>query len=211
MNSRCLQTIFYSTALAAAFVLGQASTLQAAAPELKVVETLKLGGAGRWDYPFVDSEGHRLYIARGTRLQVVDLESGTSVGDVNGLQGSHGAAIVRDKNLGFVTSGRENAVAVFDLGTLEVNQKIRTTAGGHGNNPDAILYDAASKKVFVFCAGGDTVVIDPANLDAPKVAIFCAPKLETGQSDGAGHVYVNSEDKSEIVVIDSKELKVTDH
>jgi DNA-binding beta-propeller fold protein YncE len=211
MHSRC--SLLFVAGLAAGWMIvaGQISQAQAAAPELKVVDTLKLGGAGRWDYPFVDPEGHRLYIARGTRLQIVDLDSGTAVGDVNGLQGSHGATVVRDKNLGFVTSGRENAVAVFDLTTLKVNQKISTTSGGHGTNPDAILYDPASQKVFVFCGGGDTVVIDPANLDAPKVSMFCAPKLETGQSDGAGHVFVNSEDKSDITVIDSKELKVTDH
>ncbi len=155
-------------------VAGPRSPAWGATPELKVVDTLKLGGAGRWDYPFVDSDGHRLYVARGTRLQVVDLETGMPVGDVNGLQGSHGATVVREKNLGFVTSGRENAVAVFDLGTLKVNQKISTTAGGHGNNPDAILYDPGSKKVFVFCAGGDTVVIDPDNLDGPKTTMFCA-------------------------------------
>jgi DNA-binding beta-propeller fold protein YncE len=181
------------------------------AHELKVVDTIKLAGAGKWDYPFVDSEAHRLYVARGDRLQVIDLESGMPVGEVTGLQGSHGATIVRDKNLGFVTSGRENAVAVFDLSTFKVSRKISTTAGGHGTNPDAILYDPASQKVFVFCGGGDTFVIDPADLGAPKVSFFCDPHLETGQSDGAGRVFVNSEDKSEIVVIDSKQLKVIGH
>ncbi len=211
MYCRC--TVVLVVALVASWIVvgGEVSPAQAAAPELKVVDTIRLGGAGRWDYPFVDAAAQRLYVARGTRLQVVDLKNGAAVGDVTGLQGSHGTTVVPNRNLGFVTSGRENAVAVFDLATLKVSQKISTTSGGHGNNPDAILYDPASQKVFVFCAGGDTVVIDPANLDAPKVSMFCAPKLETGQSDGAGHVFVNSEDKNEIVVIDSKEMKVTDH
>jgi DNA-binding beta-propeller fold protein YncE len=177
--------------------------------ELKVVDTFKSGGEGRWDYPVADGDAKRLYVTRGTHLNVIDTESGTLAGDVDGLQGSHGTAIVADKNLGFVTSGRENAVAVFDLKTLKTITKVKT-AGGASGNPDAILYDPASKKVFAFCGGGDAVAIDPANLDAPPVAIACGGKLEYGQADGAGHVFVNNEKTSEIVVIDSQALKVTD-
>ena len=150
-------------------------------------------------------------MTRGTHLQVIDIDNSAAIGDVTGLQGAHGTAIVPDKKLGFVTSGRENAVAVFDLENFNVSRKISTTSGGHGQNPDAILYDPASRKVFAFCAGGDAVVIDPANLDAPIVAINCGGKLEFGQSDGAGHVFVNCEDKNEVVVLDSRELKATQH
>ncbi len=183
----------------------------AATPELKVIATFNTGGGGRWDYPTVDADARRLYVARGTRVQVIDLDKRVPLGDVSNLQGAHGTAIAADKKLGFATSGRENAVAVFDLENFSVSQKISTTLGGHGQNPDAILYDPASKKVFAFCAGGDAVVIDPANLSAPAVAINCGGKLEFGQSDGAGHVFVNCEDKNEIVVIDSRELKVSAH
>jgi DNA-binding beta-propeller fold protein YncE len=144
-------------------------------------------------------------------LQVVDLQSGSTVGDVTSLEGCHGATVVPSKNLGFVTSGQEAAVVVFDLKTFKVVRKISTTGGGHGSNPDAILFDPASQKVIAFCGGGDAFVIDPENLDALKTSIFCAPKLETGQSDGAGRVFVNSEEKSEIVVIDAAALKVTAH
>jgi DNA-binding beta-propeller fold protein YncE len=177
--------------------------------ELKVLNTFKIGGAGRWDYPTVDPEGKRLYVTRGNHVSVIDTEKGTLVGDITDVQGCHGTAIVRDKNLGFVTSGQENAIAVFDLETLKVKSKIKT-AGASSRNPDAILYDSASGKVFAFCAGGDAVAVDPANLDAPPVAIPCGGKLEFGQADGAGRVFVNNEDKSEIDVIDGKALKVTD-
>jgi DNA-binding beta-propeller fold protein YncE len=165
-----------------------------AAPELKVVNTFNIGGAGRWDYPTVDPEGNRLYVTRGNHVSVIDTEKGTLVGDITDVQGSHGTAIVRDKNLGFVTSGQENAIAVFDLDSLKVKSKIKTT-GGTSQGPDAILYDPASGKVFAFCARGDAVAIDPANLEAPPVAIACGGKLEFGQADGAGHVFVNNENK----------------
>ena len=146
-------------------------------------------------------------MSRGTRIQAIDLDKRTDRRR-DRVARRHGTAIVADKKLGFATSGRENAVAVFDLDDFKVSQKISTTAGGHGQNPDAILYDPASRKVFAFCAGGDAVVIDPANLSAPPVAVNCGGKLEFGQADGAGHVFVNCEDKSEVVVIDSRELKV---
>jgi DNA-binding beta-propeller fold protein YncE len=180
-----------------------------AATELKVVNTFRIGGAGRWDYPTVDPEGNRLYVTRGNHVSVIDTDKGTLVGDITDVQGSHGTAVVRDKNLGFVTSGQENAIAVFDLDTLKVKSKIKT-AGGTSQGPDAILYDAASGKVFAFCARGDAVAIDPGNLEAPPVAIPCGGKLEFGQADGAGRVFVNNENNNEIDVIDSKALKLTD-
>jgi DNA-binding beta-propeller fold protein YncE len=177
--------------------------------ELKVLKVLKIGGEGRWDLALVDPASNRLYITRGTHLQVIDGDAGKVVGDVGDLQRAHGTAIVPDKNLGFVTSGGENAVAVFDLKTLQIVRKVKTEGNG-GRNPDAITYDPASKKVFAFCGGGDAVVIDPTDLNAPIAAVPCGGKLEIGQADGEGHVFVNDEDKSVIIVIDSKSLKVVD-
>jgi DNA-binding beta-propeller fold protein YncE len=179
-------------------------------PELKVLKTLKIGGSGRWDCVLVDPDANRLYVTRSTHLQVIDCETGTVVGDIDQLQGAHGTAVVADRNLGFVTSGRENAVVMFNLKTLKVLDRIKTQPSG-GQNPDAILYDPASKKVFVSCGGGDALVIDPANPSAPSVSIPCGGKLEFGVADDAGHVFINNEDKSEIEVIDTTALKLTDH
>ncbi len=143
-------------------------------------------------------------------MQIIDSENGTIVGDIDGLEGAHAAAVVNTKNLGFVTSGRENAVAMFDLKTFKIIDKIKTQAPG-GKNPDAILFDSASQKIFVSCGGGDLVVIDPANPQTPIASIPCGGKLEFAQADGAGRVFVNNEDNSEIVVIDTKSLKATNH
>lgn len=175
---------------------------------LKVLDTWRIGGAMRWDYPVFDEAANRLYIACGNHVQVIDTKEGKVVGDIADLQGTHGTAIVTEKNLGFITAGRENAVAVFDLKTLKATRKISSPGNG-GRNPDAIIYDPASKKVFAMCAGGDAVVIDPANLDAAPVSIACGGKLEYGRADGKGHVFINNEDKSEIDVIDTKEMKLT--
>ena len=101
------------------------------------------------------------------------------------LQGTHGTAIVPDKNLGFVTAGRQNAVAAFDLKTLKVTKTINMPGRG-SSNPDAIIYDPASKKVFALCAGGDAVAIDPANLEAPQCPSRVAENWNTAEPTGKG-------------------------
>jgi DNA-binding beta-propeller fold protein YncE len=175
--------------------------------DLQVLKTFRVGGTGGWDYVTVDPAAHRLYVARATRIMVLDSETGASVGEIPGLQGAHGVALVPEHNLGFATSGRANEVVVFDLKTLQTQRKIKS-----GQNPDAILYDPASKKVFALCGrSGDATVIDPANLDHSPHSLPIGGKLEAGVADGAGRVYVNVEDKNEVVAIDSKALKVLAH
>ncbi len=176
---------------------------------MKVVDTWRIGGATRWDYPVFDESSGRLFVACGNQVQVIDTKTGKLAGSIPDLQGTHGTAIVPDKNLGFVTAGRQNAVAAFDLKTLKVTHTINMPSGG-GRNPDAILYDPASQRVFALCAGGDAVVIDPAKLDEPPTPIACGGKLEYGRADGKGRVFINNEDRSEIDVIDTKAMKVAE-
>jgi DNA-binding beta-propeller fold protein YncE len=172
--------------------------------ELKLLKPFQVGGTGGWDYPLVDSAGRRLYIARATRVMVLDLDKGTLVGEVEGVTGAHGVAVLPDRNLGFATAGKDNAVVVFDLKTFKTIRKIPT-----GKNPDAILYDPASQKIFAIChTGGNLTVIDPANLEQATKSIDVGGALEFGVADGAGRVFVNVEDKNECVAIDSKQLKV---
>src|SRR5881394_2969270 len=90
----------------------------AAAPSLKVLKTLPLGGDGRWDYLCADANGERLYVPRTTHVQVVDLESGKVVGDIPNTQGVHGVAPAPEQNLGFSSNGRDNSVSAFDLKSL---------------------------------------------------------------------------------------------
>lgn len=176
-------------------------------PALKLLKTIPVGGDGRWDYLCVDADAHRLYIPRSSHVQILDLDKGTVLGDVPGTNGVHGVALAPDQSLGFASNGRDNAVSVFDLKTFKVVKTVKT-----GRNPDAILYDPASKHVFSFNhSGGDVTVIDPAALDKDPVTIPVGGTLETGVSDGAGHVFVNVEDKNEVVEIDGKANRVLAH
>src|SRR5712664_4128717 len=105
-----------------------------------------LGGDGGWDYLTYDSSGKRLFISRATRVMVVDPEKGSLIAEIPNTTGVHGIALVHDLGKGFTSNGRENTVTVFDLKTLKETSKIKLEA----ENPDAILYDPVSKRVFTF-------------------------------------------------------------
>src|SRR6201986_1796685 len=117
----------------------------AAPPAYKVTGKIKIGGAGRWDYVYVDSANHRLYVSHGTQTDVLDTSTDKTVGTIPDTNGVHGIAIAADLNRGFTSDGGDNDVTVFDLKTLKVISKVKT-----GQNPDAIIYEPVSRRVFTF-------------------------------------------------------------
>ncbi len=176
----------------------------APAQEYRVVQTVKLGGEGWWDYLTVDSAAHRLYITRGTHVVVVDSESLKPVGEIPDTPGVHGVAIAADLGRGFASNGREGTATIFDLATLKAVGQVKT-----GTNPDAILYDAFTHRVFTFNGrSADTTAIDGKG-GAVIGTIPLGGKPEFAVTDGAGHVFVNIEDKSEVVALDPRGLEVT--
>src|SRR5271156_3240703 len=132
------------------FLLPMLAFAAAGAANYKVVKSWKLGGDGGWDYLTADSEGHRLFIARATRVMVVDTESGRLVGEIPETIGVHGVALDYGIGRGFTSNGREDTVSIFDLKSLAVEKKIKV-----GSGPDAILYDPFSKRVFTFNGKGN--------------------------------------------------------
>lgn len=180
-----------------------AMSLAADKANYKVVNVWKLGGEGFWDYLNVDSDTHRLFIARGTRVMVVDTASGKLLGEVPDTQGVHGVAFVSNLGLGFTSNGREDAVSEFDLKSLAVEKKIKV-----GNGPDAILYDPFSKRVFTFNGRGqDATALDPSKGEvAGTLALGGKPEFPV--TDEKGTVFVNIEDKSELVALDPVKLSV---
>jgi YVTN family beta-propeller protein len=163
-----------------------------------VTQRWPLGEPSKWDYADVDPQRHRLYITRGDRVQVLDLPSGKPVGEIAGTTGVHGVAFAQDLKLGFTSNGRDNSVTVFGLDTLKVRQVLKVP----GANPDAILYEAASHKLYTFNGkSADVTVIDARSL-AVKATIKVGGKPEFAVADNAGKVYFNNEDKAAIGVID---------
>ncbi len=172
-------------------------------PKYHVLRHMALGGDSGWDYFTYDPAGHRLFISRGTRVMVVDVAAGALTAEVVNTPGVHGIALVPEAGLGYTSNGRENTVTVFDLKDLRETARIKV-----GENPDAIAYDPFSKRIFTFNGKSkDTTAIDVAT---GKVAgtIPLGGKPEFAVSDGKGRMYVNNEDKSEIIEFDPQALKV---
>ena len=181
-----------------------ALTAFAAAPGYQLKNQIKLGGEGFWDYTSIDSAARRLYVSHGAKVIVVNVDTEKTEGEITGLKGVHGIAIAPDLNRGFISSGGDNEAVIFDLKTLAVLDRVKT-----GANPDAILYDPATKQVFTFNGRGkDATVIDAVT---GKVAgtIALGSKPEFAAADGKGNVYVNLEDLSKVSVIDAKTRTVT--
>src|SRR5215470_3101378 len=122
-------------------------SLFAAEPQYQLKQKFVIGGEGGWDYLTYDPAGKRLFISRGTRVQVIDPAKGTVVAEIADTAGVHGIALANDLGKGFTSNGRDNTVTVFDLKSLKETSKIKLEGG---ENPDAILYDAVSKRVFTF-------------------------------------------------------------
>lgn len=167
-----------------------------------VIKRMPIGGEGGWDYMTVDSDTHRLYIARGSHFQVVDDTTGKVIGDIEiaNSKNSHGLALALDLGKGFTSNGDANTVSVVDLKTLKATSVIPIP----GKDPDSIRYDAATKKVFTFNGkSADSTVIDATS---GKVigTVKLAGKPEEAILDGNGNMWVNIEDKSVIQEFDVK-------
>jgi len=182
-----------------------AAAALAAPPAYKIANKIKIGGAGQWDYPQMDSANHRLYVSHGTQTEVIDTTSDKLVGTIMGTTGVHGIAIAGDLGRGFISDGRDNDVTVFDLKTLMVITKVKT-----GQNPDAIIYEPVSKRVFTFNGrSSDSTAIDAKTGNVITASIPVGGKPEFAQVDGKGHVYANIEDKNEIIEVDAKNALVS--
>jgi len=182
-----------------------AAVALAAVPSYKIVNKIKIGGAGRWDYAYADSVNHRLYVSHGTQTEVIDTTTDTLVGAIPGTTGVHGIAIAGDLGRGYTSDGGDNDVTVFDLKTLKVLSKVKT-----GQNPDAIIYEPASHRVFTFNGrSGDATAIDAKTGNVVAASIAVGGKPEFAQIDGKGHIYANIEDKNEIIEVDAKNALVS--
>jgi YVTN family beta-propeller protein len=201
-----MQKLFRSIVPASLLLLALPLAAHAAppAPALRVLSSLPLGGTGGWDYLSFDAAHRHLFVSRGDRVLVIDVDRQRQVGTIAGTDGVHGIALAPALGRGFTSNGKAAAVTEFDLATL----KTVATISGTGKKPDAIVYDPASHHVLTFNGDSDSAsVIDPAR--GRVIATIALPgRPEFAVSDGAGHVYVNLEDKSELVQLDTASDKV---
>jgi YVTN family beta-propeller protein len=190
--------------LIAGLIITAGAFVTAAPTGYHVIGEVKVGGEGGWDYLTVDGAARRLYVSHATHVAVIDIDTLKVVGDIPDTPGVHGIAVAPDLNRGFVSNGRSNNVTIFDLKTLGV-------VGGQvptGQNPDSIRYDAVSGRVFTFNGrSNDTTAID-AKTGKVAGTIPLGGKPEFSIADGKGMIFVNIEDTSEVVVVDTAKLTV---
>ena len=189
-----IRTVLSLFLLAAAF--GQSGYHQ--------IRKITIGGEGGWDYLTVHDG--RVYVSHGNEVDVVDTKTGEVSGKITDLHGVHGIAIAAEFNRGFISNGQSNSVTIFDLKTLsKIGEDVPA-----GTNPDAIIYDPGSKRVFAFNGRSSNATAIDAKDGKVAGTVPLEGKPEFAAADGKGHVYVNIEDKSSVFDIDSKKL-VVDH
>jgi YVTN family beta-propeller protein len=161
------------------------------------------GGREYFDYLTVDSQARRVYASHGTEVKVVDADSGAVIGTISGLKQCHGIALVEELGKGFISDGGAAKTVIFNMASLKVTGEVKGE-----EDADSIIYDPASKRVFVF--NGDAksaTVIDPANGTVVKsVSLGGGPEFAV--ADGKGMIYDNIEDTNEVVALDSRALTI---
>ncbi|MEO8413404.1 MAG: YncE family protein [Ginsengibacter sp.] len=169
----------------------------------KIVKTFHVASPGGWDYIAVNNG--KLYVSHGTQVNILDENTGDSVGIIPHTEGVHGIAFNNELNRGYTSNGRLNNVTVFDLKTDAIITQIAT-----GENPDAIMYEPFTKKIITNNGRSKNLTIIDPEKNTVIATVELGGKPEEAVSDGSGKLYVNIEDKSEIAVVDLKTFKVVD-
>jgi DNA-binding beta-propeller fold protein YncE len=206
MSTRRILGFLCFAALASTLVFVSRSGVQAApqGAQYHLLRKMAVGGDGGWDYLTVDPEAKRIYLSRGTHVMIVDEEKGEVIGDIPDTKGVHGIALAKDLGKGFTSNGQAASVTVFDLSSM----KTTGTITGTGKNPDSIIYDASTKRVWTFNGGTANSTVIDATSEKIVGTVALAGKPETPVLDGKGSIFVNIEDKNSLVQIDAKAMTV---
>jgi len=181
------------------------SLLSLASADARVSTSWSLGGEGGWDFLTVDPSSGRLFVPRATHVVVCDRD-GKVVGDIPDTKGVHGVVLVPKFDVGYTSNGKSNSLTQFKLSDLSVVKVLPIS----GKNPDAILYDPTTSRVFVFNGKSNDATVLDASSGKEIGSVSLGGKPESAEADGKGVIFVNLEDKSSIVVLDSKGMKVLD-
>ena len=189
-------------------LLGTCSVLMAATSGYHLLKKYSFGAAEGstreyFDYVTVDSAARRVYLSHGTEIKVIDADSGALIANITGLKQDHGVAVASEFGRGFISDGGAGKVIIFDLKTLKVTGEAKAD-----KDADSILYDPFSKRVFVMNGDPHSSTVIDAKSGSVAGTIELGGGPEFAVADGNGTVYVNLEDKSELVAIDSRSLKI---
>ncbi len=200
---RSLRT-FCSCVLASACLMAFASPVLAADAAYQVQQQWHLEGTGGWDYLAFDESAHLLYITRGDRVAVVDPATGKQIGEIGGLKGTHGVVFDATGKNGYISDGGANQVVVFDRST-----RAKVAEVPAGTNPDGMVYEPRTATVWAFNGRSQNATVVDTKTNKATGTVPLPGKPEFPVADGKGTVFVNIEDKSEIVRIDAASKQAT--
>jgi YVTN family beta-propeller protein len=184
-------------------ILGFAGGLALQAGDYKLQARYSIPGTASWDYVTLDSPARRLYVSHNTQVDVLDADSGKPVGVIPDTPGVHGIAIAAGLNRGFTSNGNEDKVSIFDTQTLKLIKKIEV-----GKEPDGIYYDPGSKRVFTNNHGSHDISAIDASTGEVVGTVKVGGDGEQAVIAASGMIFVNLEDKAEVVAFDPKSLEV---
>ncbi len=171
-----------------------------------VTRTFSVSGDGKWDYIALNPVNGQLYAAHGTQVNILDKVTGDSTGIIPNTTGVHGIAFAEKFGKGYTTNGKLNTATVFDINTNRISGEVKT-----GAKPDAVLYDPFSEKIIICNANSASLtVVDPGS-DQVTATVALGGSPETAVTDGKGNIYVNLEDKSEVVKVDARSFRTVAH
>ncbi len=201
----------YLTVTAAVAIAAAVALAQQAGP-YKVLNRVKAGGLGGFDYIYADTAGRRLYIPRSgdnnatppvpARVSVFDLDSLAAVGEIPDIRAA-GAAVDAESGHGFASS---KPIAMWDTKTLKLIKTINVDGG-----PDGILGDAYNHRIYILSHQAPHVTVIDAKTGDVLGTLDLGGAPEQAATDGAGHIYIDVSDKANVAVIDSKAMTVTGH
>ncbi len=198
MKNFKLLTVLLASCLTANNVMAQKSE------SFSLIKKTVVGGEGGWDYLSVDSKNQRLYVSHSTQVEVLKADTHEKIGSIPNLKGVHGVIAVPKSGRGITTNGRSNSATIFDLKTFAPIVEVTT-----GKNPDALLYDNFSDRVYIFNhSGGDATVVDISTGKVTGTIVLGGEGVEAGVSDEKGTIFVNLEDVNEVVSFDTKTLAI---
>lgn len=163
-----------------------------------ISKSISLGAPERWDYLTFEPISNRVFVAHGDRIDVVDVASEKIVGQV-AVDGANGTAIIPGIGKGYAGSRGGKSVLVFDLNTFKV---IKTLPAAE--DTDAIVYDPASKRVFLMQGDPHSMTVVDTTTDSVVTTVHLSGQPEFAAVDGSGKLFVNIEDKREIQRVDTK-------
>lgn len=207
MNTSLLRSIGAAVCLSSAYYWVPATRAVTKAPPVQqpyhLIQKIGLSGTERWDYLTLDSAARHLYVTRGTRVVVLNVDTGKVVGQISQTAGVHGIALAPTLGRGFTSNGTAATVTIFDLKTLQVLGQVKT-----GENPDAIVYEPVSQRVFTFNGKSNTTTVFDAKSAKVLSTLPLGGRPEFAVADGSGQVYVNIETTNEVVTLEARTLTV---